>query len=252
MTHSPSAPSKNDNSNPADELTALKIAALSDIAGHLAHDLNNLLAAISGSATLIEMSGAAPEVSRHVNNIKIATLRAAKVMSQLLALSPRSDCPFETLAVAALLNEATAAAKATLGHSHFVSFLAADNLPPISVDHGQLLQALGALIENARDAMLGGGTILLTAHCPPPTDSTEQRFVAITVQDSGSGMTPEVQARIFEPFYTTKAKSKGAGLGLSIVQRVIIRHGGSLGVSSEVSNGTRVTCFLPAATEVPK
>ncbi|MDP2138269.1 MAG: ATP-binding protein [Candidatus Didemnitutus sp.] len=252
MTNSPSTPSANDKPNPTDELTELKIAALSDVAGHLAHDFNNLLAAISGSATLIEMSGAAPEASRHVNNIKIATQRAAKVMSQLLALSARADCPFETLAVSALLNEATVAAKATLGHSHFVSFLTADNLPPISVDQSQMVQVLGALIENARDAMLGGGTILLTAHCPPPAEGTDRRFVAITVQDSGSGMTPEVRARIFEPFFTTKAKSKGTGLGLSIALRSINRHGGSIEVASEAGKGTQVTCFLPAAADLPK
>jgi signal transduction histidine kinase len=234
-----------------------KSAAMGDSIGHLAHDFNNLLAAISGSASLLEMAGAAaqPDTARHVRNIQAATARGARIMQQLLSLSPRTDAPIEPIAVSELLREAQHAAGSLLGAAYVLSYFAPDNLPSLPCDRRQVLSVLAVLAENARDAMPQGGTLVLTARSILITPdeaklagATAGEAIAFTAQDHGPGITPELMARLGEPFFTTKPKGKGAGLGLAIANRIARRHGGFVRVETEPNAGTRVTICLPIGT----
>lgn len=230
-----------------------QVASLGEAMGHLAHDFNNLLAAISGSASLIEMTSAStlPETVRHVRNIHAATSRGARIMQQLLTLSPRADAPFEPVKVADALREAKNAADSSFGASYPATFFAPDDLPALACDRRQLLLMLGIVVENARDAMPQGGAIVATARVKSlggdeaalagvaPGD-----YLALAVQDAGPGLDRAVMEKLGVPFFTTKPKNKGSGLGLAIANRVARRHRGFVRIDVEPGSGTRVTCHL--------
>lgn len=217
-----------------------RISLLSQSAGRIAHDFNNLLAAISGSADLLQMGGTDP--ARHIRNIQNAAKRGSDLMGQLLALSPRLDGAISPVDPAQLLADLRASTSDLLGTTHLLSTFATPELGTVPLDHAQMLNALRCLIENARDAMPAGGTILITAQSIGASET------AFSVHDTGTGITPEVQPRIFEPFFTTKPKDQGLGLGLPVVLRIVHRHGGRILVRSEPGQGTVVTCIFPRDT----
>ncbi len=224
----------------SDVEAAQKIAAIGDAMGAVAHDLNNVMAAIMGSVTLIEMR--AGDITRHTQNITTATQRGTQLLRQLLALSPRLDGPFELHTPESLLEDLKAPAADLLGHAHPLSVFAPPGLGAIQVDRPQVLRALLALVENARDAMPNGGTILVTAQ---PVGEDRLGF---SVHDHGAGIPEAVRPRIFEPFFTTKPKGKGSGLGLAIVFRIVQRHRGEVLVRSEPGQGSVFTCLFPRPT----
>lgn len=214
-----------------------KIAGLSESAGKIAHDFNNILATISGSAALLEMGGGDP--AKHIRNIQAASQRGARVMRQLLALSPRLDGDFVPTPVADLLADLASQAGETLGPSFTLSTFALPGVGDVTLDRGQVLTALGCLVENARDAMPAGGTIMVTAQ---GMGSDE---IGISVHDSGSGVAAAARSRLFEPFFSTKPKGQGNGLGLTIALRIVHRHGGRILLRSEATTGSVFTCVLP-------
>lgn len=233
------------------------LAAIGGVAGHIAHDFNNILAAISGSATLLEI-GAPADAPRHLQNIQNASQRGARILRQLLALSPRTDGELVASAVAPLLEEAVAKVRESFPNSCALAVAIAPGLPEIRVDQTQVKQIVAILCDNAREAMPAGGQVLITAGARV-LDETQANalgsmavpghYVVLRVEDTGRGIAADALPRVFEPFFSTKPKSKdsGAGLGLTIVFRLMLRHGGFVTVESEPNHGTTVACYFPVA-----
>jgi PAS domain S-box-containing protein len=235
-----------------------KMEAIGRLAGGIAHDLNNALTAIAGYAELALGEISAEHRARaDVEEIRRATERAGSVTRQLLAFSrkellePRLFNLNETIgALGRLLAR-------LLGSDIEVRTDLALEMPPILGDPGQVEQAVINLAVNARDAMPGGGRLVLStavevideagarAHAP----MTPGTYVVLTVADDGHGMSQETQARIFEPFFTTKEVGRGTGLGLSMVYSTLKQIGGFIFVTSEPRRGTTFRLyFKPAAT----
>ena len=237
-----------------------KMEAIGRLAGGIAHDLNNALTAIAGYAELALGEVASDHAARaDVEEIRRAAERAGSVTRQLLAFSrkqllePRVFDLNETIAaIARLLSR-------LLGADVEVQTRLSDSALPVLGDPGQVEQAVINLAVNARDAMPGGGRLVLAtareaidagfarSHVPmAPGD-----YVVLRVTDSGHGMPRETQAHIFEPFFTTKGVGKGTGLGLSMVYGTLKQIGGFIFVDSEVDRGTTFRLYFPPAVIAP-
>ena len=237
-----------------------KMEAIGRLAGGIAHDLNNALTAIAGYAELaLGEIGSDHAARADVEEIRRAAERAGSVTRQLLAFSrkqllePRVFDLNETIAaIARLLSR-------LLGADVEVQTRLSDSALPVLGDPGQVEQAVINLAVNARDAMPGGGRLVLAtaretidagfarSHLPiAPGD-----YVVLRVTDSGHGMPRETQAHIFEPFFTTKAVGKGTGLGLSMVYGTLKQIGGFIFVDSEVGRGTTFGLYFPPAVIAP-
>ena len=237
-----------------------KMEAIGRLAGGIAHDLNNALTAIGGYADLALGELASDHAARaDVEEIRRAAERAGSVTRQLLAFSrkqllePRVFDLNETIAaIARLLSR-------LLGADIEVQTRLAGTALPVVGDPGQVEQAVINLAVNARDAMPGGGRLVLAtaresvdegfarSHVP----MTPGDYVVLRVSDSGHGMPRETQARIFEPFFTTKDVGKGTGLGLSMVYGTLKQSGGFIFVDSEVNKGTTFRLYFPPAPPAP-
>ena len=233
-----------------------KMEAIGRLAGGIAHDLNNALTAIAGYAELALGEVASDHAARaDIEEIRRAAERAGSVTRQLLAFSrkqllePRVFDLNETIAaISRLLSR-------LLGADVEVQTRLAGAALPVLGDPGQLEQAVINLAVNARDAMPGGGKLVLAttletvdeafarSHRPMPAG----QYVVLRVADSGHGMPPETQVRIFEPFFTTKDVGKGTGLGLSMVYGTVKQVGGFIFVDSAIDSGTTFRLYFPQA-----
>jgi two-component system cell cycle sensor histidine kinase/response regulator CckA len=237
-------------------LQAQKMEAIGRLAGGVAHDFNNLLTVILGFCELL-LANVDPDDPRQADIIEIqkAGTRAAGFTRQLLAFSRKEIIEPTRLD----LNEVMANMRVMLGRLIGEDVTVALGLGPelafVTADRGQVEQIVLNLAVNARDAMPKGGTLTIeTANVELDEHYAQTHvavkpgpYVALTVTDTGTGMTPQVQARLFEPFFTTKEPGKGTGLGLATVQDVVARSGGSVTVSSEVGRGTSFTVYFPRA-----
>ena len=218
----------------------------------VAHDFNNLLAVITGSADVIR-SGlpAAHPLRETAEQIASAAQTAAGVTRQLLTLGkPAGPCALDPNAAVRALGRTLAQ---LTGRRVALELALAPAVPPVRVDPGQFDQVVLNLVANARDAIPDSGTVTIgtaAAVVLPnrpgwPSDVPRGRFVALTVTDTGTGMTDEVKARAFDPFFTTKG-ARGTGLGLATVRDVVRAAGGHVEVESAVGRGTRVRVYWPA------
>ncbi|HEY4773819.1 MAG TPA: PAS domain S-box protein, partial [Xanthobacteraceae bacterium] len=235
---------------------AQKMEAVGNLTGGLAHDFNNLLMIIIGNIDLLQEDVASiPAASEKVETILQASLRGADLTRQLLAFSRRQPLQPTRIDVDELLHNTTRLLERTLGEHIAVKLRPTVGLWPVNVDKAQLEAALVNLAINARDAMPGGGTLIIETrnmHVGIAEPSRQPGllpgdYVVIQVSDSGTGMPPEVLAHIFEPFYTTKGPAKGTGLGLSMVYGFIKQSGGHIAAFSEVGTGTTFKLYLPRA-----
>jgi two-component system cell cycle sensor histidine kinase/response regulator CckA len=237
-----------------------KMEAIGRLAGGIAHDFNNLLTAINGysslSMTLVEPSH---PVHGYLEEILKSGERAASLTRQLLAYSRKQILAPALLDLNAVVTGMQGMLMRVLGEDIQLITDLAPAMRPVRADRGQMEQVILNFAVNARDAMPGGGRLVLsTAYLPPGEDGPLGRpagsglgAVRLSVGDTGTGMAPEVKARLFEPFYTTKPLGKGTGLGLSVVYGIVRQSEGTVTVDSQPGKGTTFHVILPEAAGEP-
>jgi PAS domain S-box-containing protein len=245
---------------------AQRLEGLGQLAGGVAHDFNNLIAVILNYAEFVgeEIATAAGDSKSarwkaahdDIGQIRRAAERAAGLTRQLLSFARREVIQPQVVDLNDLLENMASILRRTLGADlELVTNLGAD-LPPILADPGQIDQVILNLAVNARDAMPDGGSLTIT------TDSFEAdrayaaewsavlpgKYLRVTIADTGKGMPPEVIKHAFEPFYTTKSKGEGSGLGLASVYGAVTQAEGHIRIQSEPDNGATFTILLPITT----
>lgn len=239
---------------------AQKLQAVGQLAGGIAHDFNNLLTAISGALELLgrRLPPGQEGLGRLVEHALQAAERGGRLTAQLLTFSRRQRLLPAPTDVNATVQVLLSLFGGALGSSVRIETDLAEGLWPALVDPNQFEAALLNLAINARDAMPDGGILRITtsnAHVPGdlPLGSAMSPgdYVAVRVQDNGTGMPADVLARAFEPFFTTKAPGRGSGLGLSQVHGLAVQSGGDVRIDSRPNGGTSVTLLLPRAVSAP-
>jgi CheY-like chemotaxis protein len=235
---------------------AQKMDAIGRLAGGVAHDFNNLLTVILGYCELL-LADLDPDDPRQADMAEIqrAGASAAMLTRQLLAFSRKEIIEPTLLDLNTVLTDMRAMLGRLIREDVKVVLALRPELGLVKADRGQVEQIVMNLAVNARDAMPTGGTLTIeTANVELDAhDATTHvtlkpgPYVALTVTDTGTGMSPQVQARLFEPFFTTKEVGKGTGLGLATVHGIVTRNGGSVIVDSEVGRGTSLRVFFPRA-----
>lgn len=241
---------------------AQKMEAVGRLAGGIAHDFNNLLTVILGEAEHARERASDPEVRRSIQEIRRAAARATKVTGQLLQFSRGRPSEPTVFDLGDLVPSMESMIRRMIRED--VRLVVRTTVGPYKVraDRGQMEQVLLNLVANARDAMPEGGLLALeTANVRLSGDDAQVRgpvesgrYAMLAVSDSGVGMGPEVKERLFEPFFTTKEAGKGTGIGLATSYGIVRRHGGYIGVYSEVGQGTVMKVYLPqvdAPAETP-
>jgi PAS domain S-box-containing protein len=238
-----------------------RLESLGQLAAGVAHDFNNLLAVISSYAAFVaeEMSRDSPQIDRQavradIQQIEEAAGRAAGLTHQLLAFARREVTQPRALDLNEVVISVEQLLVRTLGEHVELGTDLGLGLRPVLADPGQIEQVLVNLAVNARDAMPGGGTLTLhTANMDVDADQSGIRaelspgpYVSLRVSDTGAGMPQEIVDRAFEPFFSTKAKGEGSGLGLATVYGIITQAGGYVQIYSEPGIGTTLTILLPA------
>ena len=219
---------------------AQKVEAVGRLASGVAHDFGNLLSLILGYAGRGKRQDDPAALKEALAGVESAARRATLVTHKLLAFARQDETELQTFDAAESLRELRPMLRQLFAPSVDVRLETAEGLPPIRFDRTQFELMVLNIAANANHAMPGGGVFEVTA-------GTGASGVAIGFRDTGTGMTPEVQARAFDPFFTTKPAGEGTGLGLSVARDLIQRAGGRIGVDSAVGAGTVIRIELPAA-----
>jgi len=230
-----------------------KLEAVGKLAGGIAHDFNNLLTVILACCELVAEQPVDDSVREALEDATLAGQRAADLTRQLLAFSRKQRLTPSIVDLNAVIQHIEHMLVRVVGEHIQLRLVTAPNLGLVLVDVGQLEQVVINLVVNARDAMLGGGTLTIATQNIGPGDDVGPRAlgeapgpqVLIIVSDTGVGISPEVRSRIFEPFFTTKELGRGTGLGLSTVFGVVEQSGGHIAVESELGRGTTFKVYLP-------
>lgn len=231
-----------------------KMQAIGQLAGGIAHDFNNMLTAIIGfSDLLLQNHGPSDPSFQDIMNIKNNANRAAGLVRQLLAFSRRQTLRPTVIDLRDIIEDLSILLERLLGENVNLVVTHGRDLWAVKADLNQLEQVVINLAVNARDAMPDGGDLsILTRNLTPAECDTASmkglvsgEYVVIEVKDSGTGMTPEVMEKIFEPFFSTKDVGQGTGLGLATVYGIIKQTGGYVYPVSEVGKGTTFHILLP-------
>ena len=237
-----------------------RLEAVGKLTGGIAHDFNNVLHIISGNVQLMQsMSGDNERLQKRLKSMQSAVERGAKLSSQLLSFARRQPLEPVVVNLRRTLDNMDDLLQRALGESVPVQVHSDDSLWNTMVDPGQLENVILNLAINARDAMPDGGTLTIdirNAAVAPENarrmaDMAPGEYVRLGVTDTGSGMSPEVQAAAFEPFFTTKPVGQGTGLGLSMAYGFVKQSGGHIQLESQPGEGTSVVIYLPRS-ELPE
>lgn len=240
---------------------AQKMEAIGRLAGGVAHDVNNILTAILGHASLLSHQGmSASSLRQPCQVIEEAARRGQHLTAQLLGFARQGKHQDVTVDLHSTVQEVLRLLDQQSNDRLAVDqeLLAAQ--PWVQGDPGQLHQIVLNLVLNAKDAMPNGGTLTVRTglktfdaeSCQDYPGLRAGSYVWVSVTDTGCGISPEVQAHIFEPFFTTKEPGKGSGMGLAMVYGIVKNHGGYIAVSSQVEEGTTMTVYLPGVESPPQ
>ncbi len=233
-----------------------KLEAVGQLAGGVAHDFNNMLTAIRGYAELLQRNLSEGKHTKYIEGILGATDRATQTTRQLLAFSRRQVMQPRLLDINETVTGTLDLLRRVMGEDIELITLLSPDAGKIMVDPGQLSQILMNLVVNSRDAMPGGGKLIIETRNVVLDDQYALKhhgvhpgkYVMLAVTDTGTGIPAEIQERMFEPFYTTKPQGKGTGLGLAMVYGIVKQSGGYIWVYSEMGEGTTFKIYLPNAS----
>lgn len=231
---------KNANERALAAPDAKRLESLGRLAGGVAHDLNNIIGAIEGYASLL--LGTLPadgQTAQDIREIRRAAAAATALTGRLLAFSRPQVLQKEPVDIGSLLG------KLTFKPGMDLKLETEPGLPALQASPRLLGEALQCLLNNAAAAVDGGGAVTIKAG--RARGSNGEAGLRITVEDSGCGMPPEVLEHAFEPYFTTKGKGRGRGLGLFTVHGAVRQHNGAAEIKSAPGAGTEVTIFLPLA-----
>ena len=224
------------------------LAVLGSLASRVAHDFNNLVFIMMGRTELLlarldEGDGS----RRHVRQIRRAGRRASALAQQLLALGRPGACAASALDTRAALEDMREMLELAVGRSIDVELDLARDAGAVWLERGALEQIVLNLALNARDAMPSGGTLSVSTRRASRGGAVSARYVRLSVRDDGVGMDAATRARVFEPYFTTKGKGHGTGLGLANVREIVQQHRGWIEIDSAPGEGARFDIYLPVA-----
>jgi CheY-like chemotaxis protein len=230
--------------------------SIGQLTGGVAHDFNNLLQVVAGNLQLLskDIVGNA-QAERRVGNALAGVSRGAKLASQLLAFGRRQALEPRVINISRFIAGMDDLLRRSLGEAVEVEVIASGGLWNTYADPTQVENALLNLAINARDAMEGSGKLTIEVgnafldqdYARTHVEVTPGQYVMLAVTDTGTGMTPDILDKVFEPFFSTKPEGKGTGLGLSMVYGFVKQSGGHVKIYSEVNEGTTVKVYLPRA-----
>lgn len=235
-------------------LQAQKLESVGRLAGGVAHDLNNLLSPILGYSELLQSESTGEAKQReYVGTIFEAAVRARDLVRQLLAFGRKQALVVATVDLNQVVQGFVPLLRRTVREDIRIDLALSPTTVPVRVDIGQIEQVLMNLVVNAQDAMPESGRIdveteavvLDEKYADSHVDVQPGPYVRLTLSDTGCGMSEEVSAQMFNPFFTTKSEGQGTGLGLATTYGIIKQHGGHIWVYSEVDQGTTFKIYLP-------
>jgi PAS domain S-box-containing protein len=235
-----------------------RLESIGTLASGIAHDLNNVLAPITMSLPLLKEYLTSESSLEILDLLRISAKRGEGIVKQILSFVRGVDGQHVVLQAKHLVNDLVTFLSQTFPPSIVIKTKYAKETWPVVGDATQLYQVLMNLTINARDAMPGGGTLMLTLQNLTSDeqfrkmhlDANKEKYVVLSIKDTGTGIPDELMDRIFDPFFTTKERGKGTGLGLSIVHTIIKNHGGFIDVVSQKGKGTEFRVFIPATEDI--
>ncbi|WP_321323737.1 ATP-binding protein [Thiomicrorhabdus sp.] len=236
-----------------------KMEAIGQLTGGIAHDFNNMLGIAMGNLELLEMNLAGDEKAlKRVSKLNNALLGAADLTQKLLSVSRKKALSIETVDLDLLMKDVLQMLYRSVKERIRIHYISEGSLPNVKIDPNELINCLINLAVNARDAMPNGGDIFIkTELVELDEDYTSQlrdevalgQYVLIEFSDTGSGIPKELIDKVLEPFFTTKEKGKGTGLGLAMIYGFVKQSQGHLRIYSELNKGTSIHIYLPVLLE---